>query len=46
MDRYRLVRLADLDGNSVVLEEQPDLLGEVAAKEIGSGNRRLMRARP
>src|SRR5579871_1866043 len=34
MDGDRLVRLADLDRNAVVFGQQPDLLGEIASKEV------------
>jgi len=42
----RLVRLADLDRNSVILNEQPNLLGQISMEEIGPGHRGLVRAGP
>ena len=45
MNRDRLVRLADLDRHAVVLDQQPDLLGEIVAEQIGPRHGRLVHAR-
>ena len=44
VDRDRLHAGADLEGDAVVLEQQAELLAEVAREQIGPGQRRLVGA--
>ena len=44
VNRDRLVGLADFDRHAVVLDQQPDLLGQIGAEQIGPGHRGLVRA--
>jgi hypothetical protein len=46
VNRDRLIRLADLDRHVVVLDQQADLLGEIATEQVGPRHAGLVHARP
>src|SRR6516165_9841394 len=45
VNRNRLVRFADLNCNSVILNEQPNLLCQISVEEVGPGYSSLVRTR-